>query len=83
MSGPVLARRGMRPTFTYTATGKRQTMTDPGSTTTYSYDPQTDRLVSKQTPFGTIAYTYDAAGDVTSLASPAARSCAARGYESP
>jgi len=25
--------------------------------------------VSKQTPFGTIAYTYDAAGDVTQIAS--------------
>ncbi len=55
--------------FTYTATGKRQTMTDPSGTTTYSYSPQTDRLVSKQTPFGSIAYTYDAAGDVTQIAS--------------
>jgi RHS repeat-associated protein len=55
--------------FTYTATGKRQTMTDPSGTTTYSYEPQTDRLVSKQTPFGSIAYTYDAAGDVTQIAS--------------
>jgi RHS repeat-associated protein len=44
-------------------------MTDPGGVTTYTYDPQTDRLVSKQTPFGTIAYTYDAAGDVTQIAS--------------
>ena len=44
-------------------------MTDPSGTTTYTYDPQTDRLVSKQTPFGTIAYTYDAAGDVTQIAS--------------
>jgi YD repeat-containing protein len=48
---------------------KRQTMTDPSGVTTYTYDPQTDRLVSKQTPFGTIAYTYDAAGDVTQIAS--------------
>ena len=46
--------------FTYTTTGKRQTMTDPSGVTTYTYDPQTDRLVSKQTPFGTISYTYDA-----------------------
>jgi RHS repeat-associated protein len=56
-------------TLTYTATGKRQTMTDPSGTTTYSYDPQTDRLMSKQTPYGTISYTYDAAGDVTDISS--------------
>jgi RHS repeat-associated protein len=55
--------------FTYTSTGKRQTMTDPSGVTTYTYDPQTDRLVSKQTPFGTISYTYDAAGDVTEISS--------------
>jgi RHS repeat-associated protein len=48
---------------------KRQTMTDPSGTTTYTYDPQTDRLASKQTSFGTISYTYDAAGDVTQIAS--------------
>jgi predicted lipoprotein with Yx(FWY)xxD motif len=29
--------------FTYTNTGKRQTMTDPSGVTTYTYDPQTDR----------------------------------------
>ena len=34
-----------------------------------NYDPQTDRLASKQTSFGTISYTYDAAGDVTQIAS--------------
>ena len=56
-------------TFTYTATGKRQTMTDPSGMTTYTYDPQTDRLTAKQTPFGTIGYTYDAAGNVTAIAS--------------
>jgi YD repeat-containing protein len=51
-------------------------MTDPSGTATYSYDPQTDRLVSKQTPFGTIRYTYDAAGNVTSIASSNANGAA-------
>ena len=63
-------------TFTYTATGKRQTMTDPSGATTYNYDPQTDRLTSKQTPFGTISYTYDAAGNVTAISSSNANGAA-------
>jgi RHS repeat-associated protein len=49
--------------FTYTATGKRQTMTDASGTTTYSYDSM-DRLSSKATPEGTLSYTYDAAGNL-------------------
>ena len=44
-------------------------MIDASGQTTYVYDPKTDRLTSKQTPFGTIAYVYDNAGDVTSIAS--------------
>ena len=55
--------------YTYTATSKRQTMTDASGITTYGYDPQTDRLVAKQTPFGTLSYTYDSAGDVLSIKS--------------
>jgi RHS repeat-associated protein len=55
--------------FTYTASGKRQTMADASGTTTYNYDPTTDRLMSKQTPFGTVTYTYDNAGDVLSISS--------------
>ena len=51
-------------------------MTDASGTTTYTYDPQTDRLTSKQTPFGTISYAYDAAGDVTSIASSNANGAA-------
>ena len=54
--------------FTYTASGKRQTMTDASGTTTYSYDSM-DRLTSKQTPEGTLSYTYDTAGHVASIAS--------------
>jgi hypothetical protein len=27
-------------------------MTDPSGVTTYNYDPLTDRLTAKQTPFG-------------------------------
>ena len=54
--------------FTYTATGKRQTMTDASGTTTYSYDDM-DRLSSKATPQGTLSYTYDTAGHVASVTS--------------
>src|SRR5579862_7825280 len=54
--------------FTYTPTGKRQTMTDASGTTTYGYDSM-DRLTSKQTPEGTLSYTYDAAGHLASISS--------------
>jgi RHS repeat-associated protein len=54
--------------FTYTATGKRATMADASGTTTYGYDNR-DRVTSKATPEGTLAYTYDAAGDVKTIAS--------------
>jgi RHS repeat-associated protein len=54
--------------FTYTATGKRLTMTDASGMTTYAYD-SLDRLTSKATPQGTLSYTYDAAGNVASMTS--------------
>jgi RHS repeat-associated protein len=54
--------------FTYTGTGKRQTMTDASGTTTYSYDSM-DRLVTKATPEGTLSYTYDTAGNLASMTS--------------
>jgi RHS repeat-associated protein len=54
--------------FTYTYTGKRQTMTDASGTTNYSYDSM-DRLSSKATPEGTLSYTYDAAGNLESMSS--------------
>jgi RHS repeat-associated protein len=54
--------------FTYTATGKRATMTDASGTTIYTYDAQ-DRLQTKATPQGTLSYTYDAAGNVASMTS--------------
>jgi RHS repeat-associated protein len=54
--------------FTYTPTGKRHTMIDASGTTTYGYDTA-DRLTSKATPAGTLNYTYDAAGNVASIAS--------------
>jgi RHS repeat-associated protein len=52
--------------FTYTATGKRATMTDASGTTTYSYDDH-DRLIAKATPQGTLSYTYDSVGNVASM----------------
>ncbi|PYV19346.1 MAG: hypothetical protein DMG21_01975, partial [Acidobacteria bacterium] len=41
--------------FTYTATGKRQSMTDASGQTTYTYDNR-DRLKVKITPEGTLNY---------------------------
>jgi len=54
--------------FTYTATGKRASMTDASGTTTYTYD-NLDRLKTKATPQGTLTYIYDAAGNVASMTS--------------
>jgi RHS repeat-associated protein len=54
--------------FTYTKTGARETMTDATGTTVYGYDDR-DRLLTKQTPHGTLVYTYDPAGNVASLRS--------------
>ena len=55
-------------TFAYTATGKRQSMTDAAGQTVYTYDNM-DRLKTKQTPQGTLTYGYDAAGNLTSMVS--------------
>jgi len=54
--------------FTYTANGLRQTMADVSGAYTYAYDSR-NRLTSKVTPFGTLSYTYDAAGNLLSLKS--------------
>ena len=55
--------------FTYTATGKRATMSDASGVTLYAYDSQ-DRLTAKNTAQqGTLHYTYDAAGHVASISS--------------
>ena len=54
--------------FTYTANGLRQTMSDVSGSTTYGYDNR-NRLTQKQTPFGTFTYSYDNASDVLSIAS--------------
>lgn len=55
-------------TFTYTATGQRETMSDASGTTTYAYDARS-RLETKQTPQGTLSYTYDEAGNLKSVRS--------------
>jgi RHS repeat-associated protein len=49
--------------FTYNSSGQRATMSDASGTTIYSYDVR-NRLSSKQTPFGTLRYTYDEAGSL-------------------
>jgi RHS repeat-associated protein len=54
--------------FTYTATGRRETMTDATGVTTYTYDSR-DRLLTKQAPQGTLAYTYDKLGELKTVRS--------------
>jgi RHS repeat-associated protein len=54
--------------FQYTATNQRSVMTDASGTTRYTYDSR-DRLLTKATPFGTLSYSYDAAGNTLSLTS--------------
>ncbi len=54
--------------FTYSYTGKRQTMSDASGTTSYTYDSM-DRLTQKATPEGTLTYSYDAAGNLASMQS--------------
>jgi RHS repeat-associated protein len=53
--------------FTYTATGQRETMTDPSGLTKYHY--LQGRLWRKETPNGTLAYGYDENGNVTNVVS--------------
>ncbi|MBL8717420.1 MAG: hypothetical protein JNL79_15640, partial [Myxococcales bacterium] len=54
--------------WTYTATGRRLTMTDGTGTTSYTYDLR-DRLLTKATPGGTLTYTRDAVGNVKTVRS--------------
>lgn len=54
--------------FTYTATGRRKTMTDASGETDYTYD-DLDRLTQKASPQGTLNYTYDSAGSLASMTS--------------
>jgi RHS repeat-associated protein len=55
-------------TFTYNEAGNRRSMSDASGTTNYEYDLR-DRLLSKQTPQGTLTYTHDLAGGLTSMRS--------------
>jgi YD repeat-containing protein len=54
--------------YTYKPNSQRATLTDVSGATIYSYDNR-NRLTSKQTPFGTLSYTYDAASNLTSTQS--------------
>ncbi len=55
-------------TFSYTATGQRRSMSDASGTTNYTYDLR-DRLLTKQTPQGTLTYGYDPTGGLVSMRS--------------
>ncbi len=50
-------------TYSYTASGQRETMTDVTGVTTYTYDSR-DRLVEKAAPQGVLSYEYDAQGNL-------------------
>ncbi len=54
--------------FTYFATGTRQTLADATGTTNYTYDNR-DRLKTKATPEGTLSYTHDAHGNLLTILS--------------
>lgn len=47
--------------FSYNPNGQRATMNDASGLTVYNYDVR-NQLASKQSPFGTLSYTYDDAG---------------------
>ena len=55
-------------TFMYNVSGQRASMTDTTGITVYNYD-SSDRLEYKQTPFGTLSYTYNEAGSVRTVRS--------------
>jgi RHS repeat-associated protein len=49
--------------FTYNSLGQRATMNDASGATVYTYDAR-NRLASRQTPFGTLSYTYNESGSL-------------------
>ena len=53
--------------FTYTATGQRNSMSDASGATNYTVYDNRDRLKTKMTPEGTLNYTYDAHGNVLTI----------------
>lgn len=55
--------------FTYNPTNTRATMVDASGTTTYSSYDNRDRLKTVATPEGTLNYTYDAHGNLLTIAS--------------
>jgi RHS repeat-associated protein len=54
--------------FTYNDAGQRATMTDASGVTNYSYDSR-NRLQSKQTPEGSLSYTYDESSSIKTVRS--------------
>jgi RHS repeat-associated protein len=54
--------------FTYTANGQRESMTDASGVVHYDYDLR-ERLIETATPQGTLTYAYDEAGNLNRVAS--------------
>ncbi len=52
--------------YTYSASGKRTSMTDATGVTTYTYDAA-DRIIKIVKPNGTLNYSYDVMGNLTSI----------------
>src|SRR5207249_129116 len=71
-----ISTNGYQITFSYSPTGQRTNMTDPSGSTSYLYDTR-DRLTNKVVswsggPMVPLNYAYDAAGNLTNLASSTA-----------
>jgi RHS repeat-associated protein len=67
-------------TWTYSATGRRASMTDATGTTSYAYD-QRDRLLTKSTTEGALTYTYDIAGNRKTVRSDSGSYTVDYGYD--
>jgi RHS repeat-associated protein len=65
-AAPLPAGGDVPVTMTYNSAGQRASMNDASGETHYAYDDQS-RLRIKQSPAGTLYYTYDDAGNITQI----------------
>jgi RHS repeat-associated protein len=59
---------GFEIAYAYSPTGQRTNMVDASGTTSYTYDLR-DRLQTKDTPEGSLTYTYDGFGNLATIQS--------------